>query len=89
MLPDQVREGILAAVCGDRWLFDRLVLKGGNALALIYRIGQRVSLDLDFSIEGDFEVEGPFRFLLFIAFSSIIKVIVYKRRARARGVLIQ
>ncbi len=55
MLPDKVRERILAAVCGDEWLFDRLVLKGGNALALIYRIGQRVSLDLDFSIEGDFE----------------------------------
>ncbi|MCK5035885.1 MAG: nucleotidyl transferase AbiEii/AbiGii toxin family protein [Candidatus Sabulitectum sp.] len=55
MLPDQVRERILAAVCGDKWLFDRLVLKGGNALALIYRIGQRASLDLNFSIEGDFE----------------------------------
>ena len=41
-------------MCSDEWLFDRLVLKGGNALALIYRIGERVSLDLDFSMEGDF-----------------------------------
>ena len=55
MLPNQVRERILVAVCSDEWLFDRLVLKGGNALALIYRIGERVSLDLDFSMEGDFE----------------------------------
>lgn len=55
MFPDQVRKSILAAVCGDDWLFDRLVLKGGNALSLIYRIGDRVSLDLDFSMNGDFE----------------------------------
>jgi predicted nucleotidyltransferase component of viral defense system len=58
MLPDKVRGRILAAVCGDEWLFDRLVLKGGNALALIYRIAKRVSLDLDFSIEGDFADMG-------------------------------
>ncbi len=30
-----------------------MVLKGGNALCLIYRIGQRTSLDLDFSLAED------------------------------------
>lgn len=58
MLLDQVRERILSAICSDDLLFDRLVLKGGNALALIYRIGNRASLDLDFSIEGDFDDAG-------------------------------
>jgi hypothetical protein len=32
-----------------------LVLKGGNALNLVHRIGARTSLDVDFSIEGDFD----------------------------------
>lgn len=39
----------------DDWLRERLVLKGGNALSLVYKIGDRTSLDLDFSIEGDFD----------------------------------
>jgi hypothetical protein len=34
---------------------QRLVLKGGNALTLIYKLSSRASLDLDFSIENDFE----------------------------------
>ena len=46
---------ILKALFGDDWLFDHLVLKGGNALSLVYNVGGRSSLDLDFSIEGDFE----------------------------------
>ena len=29
------------------------MLKGGNALELIHRIGERASLDLDFSMEDD------------------------------------
>src|SRR5262249_13483673 len=35
-------------------LFNQLVLKGGNALNLIYGIGTRSSLDVDLSLEGDF-----------------------------------
>ncbi len=41
----------------DDTLAELLVLKGGNALSLIYRLGHRGSLDLDFSIEGDFPLE--------------------------------
>lgn len=45
---------ILKAVCSDDWLLGQLVLKGGNALSLAYNVGNRTSLDLDFSIAGDF-----------------------------------
>lgn len=31
-----------------------LILKGGNALSLVYGIGGRTSLDLDYSLRGDF-----------------------------------
>lgn len=34
---------------------DTLVLKGGNALTLVYKVGSRASLDMDFSIRGAFE----------------------------------
>lgn len=34
---------------------ESLVLKGGNALDIVYNIAQRSSLDLDFSIPADFE----------------------------------
>ena len=39
--------------CDD--LFNKLVLKGGNALSLVYGISTRASLDIDLSISGDFE----------------------------------
>lgn len=34
---------------------QQLVLKGGNALSLVYGIGSRTSFDVDFSLEHDFE----------------------------------
>lgn len=39
----------------DDVLFGKLVLKGGNAISLVYKFGARGSLDVDFSIEGEFE----------------------------------
>lgn len=50
-----VRRLILKALFSDEWLYDRLILKGGNALALVYNVGGRTSLDLDFSIADDFK----------------------------------
>ena len=49
----QIRRALLTAVASDDQLFERLVFKGGNALELIHKIGERASLDLDFSMEGD------------------------------------
>jgi hypothetical protein len=51
----EIRKTIITAVASDDMLVDRLVLKGGNALEIVHRIGNRASLDLDYSIEGDFD----------------------------------
>ena len=50
----ETRRLILHALYSDDWLYSQLVLKGGNALSMIYRVGMRTSLDLDFSIRDDF-----------------------------------
>ena len=44
----------LRALMQDEKLMYDLVLKGGNALQLVYDITDRASMDFDFSIEGDF-----------------------------------
>jgi predicted nucleotidyltransferase component of viral defense system len=51
----EIRRIAITAVFSDDLLFDRVVLKGGNALSLALRLSDRTSLDLDFSIENDFE----------------------------------
>lgn len=50
----EARKLILYAIYTDKWLYNKLVLKGGNALTMIYKVGMRTSLDLDFSISNDF-----------------------------------
>ena len=50
----EIRRQILVAIASDDYLVERLVLKGGNALELVHRIGERSSLDIDFSIPDDF-----------------------------------
>ena len=51
---EEVRRRILIALFSDDELMDALVLKGGNALALVYKIGSRASIDMDFSMEPAF-----------------------------------
>jgi hypothetical protein len=51
---DEIRKVTITALFSDDSLLDQIVLKGGNALSLVYAISSRSSLDLDFSIEGDF-----------------------------------
>ncbi len=50
---EQVRRTTITALFSDEELSERLVLKGGNALSLVYRFTTRSSFDVDFSIEGD------------------------------------
>jgi predicted nucleotidyltransferase component of viral defense system len=50
-----IRRLVIVAMFSDDVLFNKLVLKGGNAISLVYSYGARGSLDVDFSIEGDFE----------------------------------
>lgn len=51
----EVRRLAITAVFSDDLLFEKVVLKGGNALSLALGLSKRTSLDLDFSIEGDFD----------------------------------
>jgi Nucleotidyl transferase AbiEii toxin, Type IV TA system len=50
-----IRRIAITAVFSDDYLFERVVLKGGNALAIALGMSDRTSLDLDFSIENDFD----------------------------------
>lgn len=49
-----VQKLVLSALLSEENLLDRLVLKGGCAIDLVYAVGNRASLDLDFSMAGDF-----------------------------------
>jgi len=60
---DAIRRLVIQAAFADDALTDQLVLKGGNALALVYGIGNRSSVDVDFSLAADFD-EGRLRELL-------------------------
>jgi predicted nucleotidyltransferase component of viral defense system len=51
----EIRRTAITAIFSDDVLFERVVLKGGNALSLALSLSNRTSLDLDFSIENDFE----------------------------------
>lgn len=49
-----MRKNIMISFVSDDDLFERLVLKGGNALELVYRVTKRPSLDIDFSMADEF-----------------------------------
>jgi hypothetical protein len=79
----EIRKLILIAVASDDELVEVLVLKGGNALELIDKIGDRSSLDLDFSLEDDFKDLEAVRERLFRAlrdrFDSVGMVVFDER----------
>lgn len=49
-----IRWQMILAVAAADSLGERLVLKGGNALNLVHRVGTRTSLDVDYSMEEGF-----------------------------------
>ncbi len=49
-----IRRITITALFSDDILLEHLVLKGGNALSLVYGLTARTSIDLDFSIASDF-----------------------------------
>ena len=51
---DEIKRLTLIGLFSDDELMDMLVLKGGNALDIVYGIAPRASLDIDLSIESDF-----------------------------------
>ena len=52
---EQIKRLAIIAMFSDDELMETLVLKGGNALDIIYGISSRASLDLDFSIPTEFK----------------------------------
>jgi hypothetical protein len=50
----QIKRWAVQALFSDDALMNQLVLKGGNAMALIHKISSRASVDLDFSLSKDF-----------------------------------
>jgi hypothetical protein len=61
----QIRRTAIAALFSDDVLTEHLVLKGGNALDLVYGITSRASVDLDFSMKQDFENSSDARDRIF------------------------
>ncbi len=51
---ERVKRLAVMAMFSDDHLMDELVLKGGNAMALIHKLTSRESVDLDFSMQHDF-----------------------------------
>lgn len=51
----EIRKTVIAALFSDEMLTSLLVLKGGNAISLVYGFGSRSSIDVDLSIESDFQ----------------------------------
>jgi hypothetical protein len=53
-LLDRIKGLAIQAMFSDDELLEELVLKGGNAMALVHKISARASVDLDFSLKQDF-----------------------------------
>ncbi|MDA5111008.1 nucleotidyl transferase AbiEii/AbiGii toxin family protein [Brevibacillus thermoruber] len=52
---DKLRKLAIISLFSDDELMDILVLKGGNALNIAYKINDRASMDIDLSMDSDFE----------------------------------
>lgn len=52
---DKVKRLVIIALVSDDYLMETLVLKGGNAVSVAYRLSFRASFDLDYSMTGDFD----------------------------------
>jgi predicted nucleotidyltransferase component of viral defense system len=51
---EQIKRLVVMGIFSDDYLMEHLVLKGGNALNLVWQIGTRASVDIDLSMESDF-----------------------------------
>lgn len=50
----RIKTLVTVALFSDDYFLDHLVLKGGNALDLVYKVSARSSVDIDLSLGGDF-----------------------------------
>ena len=52
---EHIKKLVIIALFSDDNLMSRFVLKGGNAMDIVYNVSSRASVDVDVSMEGDFE----------------------------------
>lgn len=52
---ETIKHEVLISIYSTEALMNRLILKGGNAINLAFKLYDRQSMDLDFSIENDFD----------------------------------
>jgi predicted nucleotidyltransferase component of viral defense system len=50
----EIRRLVIVALFSDDELMEKFVLKGGNALDIVYNVGTRSSVDIDLSMPDDF-----------------------------------
>jgi hypothetical protein len=51
---EKVKRLTIIAMFSDDYLMETLVLKGGNAMSVVYKIAERASIDIDFSMGLEF-----------------------------------
>jgi hypothetical protein len=51
----EIRKAVIVAMFSDDMLMQHLVLKGGNALNVVYGISARTSIEIDLSMSADFD----------------------------------
>src|SRR5687768_16735253 len=56
---EQIKRLVIIAMFSDSALEELLVLKGGNAIDIVHRLGARASVDVDFSMHGDLPEAMP------------------------------
>lgn len=52
-----IRRLVIISLFADDDLMNVFVLKGGNAIDIIYGLGDRASIDIDVSMANDFETD--------------------------------
>jgi len=52
---ERIKKLVIIAMFSDDALMERLVLKGGNLLDIVYGVSTRASVDVDLSIDGEFD----------------------------------
>jgi predicted nucleotidyltransferase component of viral defense system len=72
-----IRRTVIVALFSDELLTETLVLKGGNAINLVYGFGSRSSIDIDVSIENDFTNRADFRKRLFTSLRERFRRVGY------------
>ena len=73
----EIRRTAITALFSDELLTESLVLKGGNALNLVYGITSRSSIDLDFGMRQDFPDFEDAKSRLFLALHNRFDAIGY------------